>query len=335
MSTLQAEQGARVPSSEAKFQHQVNQTAINSIRLNVPTKPNLAQYVATASDGNMLDLVSGFDTHAASLNSKKTDITVVLENHPSSTTWPKNSHFFSGGVGESPCITSKSFDEMHKCLGILPSNPSHLDLNMIRSNNKANTTQPTMYPESPYITSKSFDDMHKCLGMSHFDLTESSEVENSQDNDSTESSSAYAESSAEVETDINIKRDLIDPRRYQIAFSPFDGTRVLQDQTTDPCNFDMQRDAVAPRQTFHSIDNAPSLNTSNRYWRYVTEGKLILKQRSNGDIRNVALTECGLATFMNNRDLSTHPQAVSTNTSERSSDRGVNSSPDYADVQSD
>lgn len=82
----------------------------------------------SGSDIDIPDLVSGFDKHAATIKPNSTeDIADVLESRPMCTSWPEDSTFFAGNIGhESPYITSKSFDELHKCLG---SNLSSLDLN--------------------------------------------------------------------------------------------------------------------------------------------------------------------------------------------------------------
>jgi hypothetical protein len=75
-------------------------------------------------DNLMPDLLLGFDNYVAT-----EDMTASFEARPI----PKDSHFFAGAgcLGESPCITSKSFDELHRHLGIGLSSDkvSHLDLN--------------------------------------------------------------------------------------------------------------------------------------------------------------------------------------------------------------
>mmetsp|Transcript_4918 Transcript_4918/g.8481 ORF Transcript_4918/g.8481 Transcript_4918/m.8481 type:complete len:411 (+) Transcript_4918:664-1896(+) len=80
------------------------------------------------SNNDIPDLLSGFDKHVASMK-KTVAKTDVFENRPV----PEDSHFFAvaGGIGESPCITSKSFEELHQFLGkgISSDKMPHLDLN--------------------------------------------------------------------------------------------------------------------------------------------------------------------------------------------------------------
>lgn len=308
----------------------------NSTVLTTPTNPT-----ASCSNGSMLDLVSGFDKHAATLSTNQ-DITTILESRPCSTTWPKNSHFFSGGVEESPYITSKSFDELHKCLGgvDMPSEPSDLDLNKTYTGTQNSSSQPVLSTESPYVTSKSFDDMHRCLGnglpsldaMSHVDLgANSAKSGNSHDNDSTESSSAYGESNPGVDIG-NEHREIVDPRsdKFLSAFSPFDGSRVMQDQETAPCQFDtmMRRVSAPPLQVHQVIESYAGRQINPGY------GVEYLDLSQSSNMRLAASSQLGLTTFLNKRDTQAYPHPVSTSTSEQSSDRG-NSSPDCAEVQSD
>lgn len=118
-------------------QPQSNHNQMPDQAFTVPTNFSATSYI-NASANNfpgisrvpssdlMPDLLDGFDKHAASLKEhKKPCITKVLENRPTSTAWPKDSHFFAGATGESPYVTSKSFDDLHQFgAGI-----SHLDLN--------------------------------------------------------------------------------------------------------------------------------------------------------------------------------------------------------------
>lgn len=325
-----AEVPSKKPSSSAHFQHnRVGKASDGAARTTVNRNPT-----AFRSDGSMLDLVAGFDKHAASLIPKP-DIIAVLESRPSSTTWPQDSHFFSTtGVEESPYITSKSFDEMHKCLGgiDIPSKPSHLDLNATSNTRPNDDEKPILSAESPYITSKSFDDMHRCLGMSHFDLRENESPKSvkSQDNGSTESSSAYVESMPTV--DINAEhRESIDPRsdKYLSAFSPFDGSRIMQDHDA-PCNFDSlsQRAPLQVHQAFQTIFE-PVSHTNPRY-RAESQFSPSQSSTQSASMRYAAPSEYGLAKFLNKNCASAYPHAVSTGTSEQSSDRG-NSSPDQSD----
>lgn len=79
-----------------------------------------------SSHSDIPDLLSAFDKHVASM---KNTVTVdITKNRPI----PEDSHFFAGaGVGESPYITSQSFDELHKFLGkgLSTDKMSNLDLN--------------------------------------------------------------------------------------------------------------------------------------------------------------------------------------------------------------
>ena len=71
------------------------------------------------------DLLVGFEKHAAAL---QMNVTAAMNSASENQVIPDSSHFFAGagGVGESPYITSKSFDDLHRFLGKdLP----HLDLN--------------------------------------------------------------------------------------------------------------------------------------------------------------------------------------------------------------
>ena len=273
-------------------------------------------FVATKLSCNgIFDLVSGFDKHTASLKAEQ-EITAVLESRPTSTTWPENSHFFAGSIGESPYITSKSFDDMHRCLGInLPSNPSHLDLNETKfQTNVKHDKQSTLPSESPYITSKSFDEMHKCLGiglpsstLSHFDLN---------------GTSAGAGSNLGIDIHATTVPSITDPRTDKLpsAFSPFDATIIMQDSIT----------------TAHTTGSDLVGNDSNSRYGHA-ENYFNLGQRavdgSNANRSYQAPFEYGLSLLHGGRDTSHYPKEVSA--SEHSSDRGVNSSPDCTDVQSD
>lgn len=66
--------------------------------------------VSSCSNNDIPDLLVGFDKHVASMKQNATEaITLEIS---------EDSHFFAGaGCGESPYITSKSFDEFHKHLG--------------------------------------------------------------------------------------------------------------------------------------------------------------------------------------------------------------------------
>ena len=81
-------------------------------------------------DNFIPDLLLGFDNHEAA-----EDATASFEARPI----PEDSHFFAGAgcIGESPCITSKSFDDLHRHLGIGLSSDkvSHLGLNHYQGSN--------------------------------------------------------------------------------------------------------------------------------------------------------------------------------------------------------
>ncbi|KAL3776974.1 hypothetical protein HJC23_003198 [Cyclotella cryptica] len=289
----------------------------------------------TGCDSNMIDLVSGFDEHTASLNVKQ-DITAVLESRPSSTTWPENSHFFDGTIGESPYITSKSFDELHQCLGKdIPHNPSHLDLNEPRSHTSGNPS--ALSVDSPYVTSKSFDEMHKCLGiglsscMSHIHLSNASMSNESPDVGSSEMLAF---------TDSNSTHDVCDPRsdRSLSAFSPFDANRAMRNHETAPSKIDKVIHRMTASDHAHrgflSLQAGDKFDPSYIYQTHPSSNQII--QGFNMSVSYAPPFEHDLATFLhNNKYDSRYPQVVSTSASERSSDRGVNSSPDCADVQSD
>jgi len=91
-------------------------------------------------DSDIPDLLSGFDQHASAAKPSSIEaLQRVLESRPMCTTWPKDSNFFAGACGhESPYITSKSFDELHKFLGkgISSASISSLDLNAFSSDKK-------------------------------------------------------------------------------------------------------------------------------------------------------------------------------------------------------
>lgn len=84
-------------------------------------------------DSDIPDLLSGFDQHSSATKQTSSEaLQSVLDSRPMCTTWPKDSTFFAGVCGhESPYITSKSFDELHKFLGVGISSAkmSSLDLN--------------------------------------------------------------------------------------------------------------------------------------------------------------------------------------------------------------
>ena len=81
------------------------------------------------------DLLSGFDKHAASLLEQKEKYVSISIHVPTKQTTSDNiivqasEHpLFVGPIGESPYITSKSFDELHKCLAT--NEIPHLDLSI-------------------------------------------------------------------------------------------------------------------------------------------------------------------------------------------------------------
>jgi hypothetical protein len=362
----------RNPSLSVHFQH--HDHALNQVSSVHPVQ-NASRHSNVrdpCADGNMLDLVAGFDKHAAAAAAasaaSKEDITEVLESRPS--TWPANSHLFAGTIGESPYITSQSFDDMHKCLGgiDMPSHPSHLDLNEATTQAK-HDKQLTLSAESPYITTKSFDDMHKfgmglsTSAMSHIDLGAAAVGSKYQDNDSTQSSLAF-ESNQGVENDVIVNGNVADPRSDKLlsAFSPFDGARLMQDEAP-ACKFDLMiRRVVAPvgaqpvagisqtnqrhgiivaPQARHFVETRSAPNYANNQFNpYGLQAHYATSQRPNASMtyeaQNAAAFDSGLDKFFNNQDGASYHQTVSTSGSERSSD-GVNSSPDQdcTDLQSD
>jgi len=80
------------------------------------------------------DLLRGFDKHVALM--KKDNVKDMTESFKARPI-PEDSHLFAGAgcIGESPYITSRSFDELHRHLGIglSPDKVSHLDLNHLGS----------------------------------------------------------------------------------------------------------------------------------------------------------------------------------------------------------
>lgn len=88
------------------------------------------------SDHNDIpDLLSGFDMHAASLSEQKTSyVSIQIPVDPKQTSSDTAVHantsehpLFVGPIGESPYITSKSFDDLHQCL--TSNQIPYLDLN--------------------------------------------------------------------------------------------------------------------------------------------------------------------------------------------------------------
>lgn len=81
-------------------------------------------------DNGMPDLLLGFDNHVAFM---KQDTAEHMTHSFEARLIPEDSHFFAGAgcIGESPFITSRSFNELHRHLGIGLSSDkvSHLDLN--------------------------------------------------------------------------------------------------------------------------------------------------------------------------------------------------------------
>ncbi|KAL3808690.1 hypothetical protein ACHAXA_000176 [Cyclostephanos tholiformis] len=85
-------------------------------------------------DNGTPDLLLGFDKHAAFM--KKDNVEDMTDSFTARPI-PEDSHLFAGAgcIGESPYITSRSFDELHRHLGIGLSSEkvSHLDLNHLGS----------------------------------------------------------------------------------------------------------------------------------------------------------------------------------------------------------
>lgn len=89
-----------------------------------------------ADHNDIPDLLSGFDKHAASmLESKKEDVGLIdASEHP----------LLAGPIGESPYITSKSFDDLHQFLGT--NQIPHLDLNESHSTRQKEQSQKMNIP---------------------------------------------------------------------------------------------------------------------------------------------------------------------------------------------
>jgi len=94
-------------------------------------------------DNGVPDLLLGFDKHVAY---KIKDTVEDMTDSFKARLIPEDSHFFAGAgcIGESPYITSRSFDELHRHLGIGLSSDMvpHLDLNQHQVSN-ANFIVPT------------------------------------------------------------------------------------------------------------------------------------------------------------------------------------------------
>ena len=108
-------------------------TNISSLSENTSYSKSISRHGSSevyCFDNLMPDLLLGFDKHVAA-----EDTTASFEARPI----PEDSHFFAGAgcIGESPCITSKSFDDLHRHLGIGLSSDkvSHLDLNHYQGSN--------------------------------------------------------------------------------------------------------------------------------------------------------------------------------------------------------
>ena len=84
---------------------------------------------SNCSVNDIPDLLVGFDKHVAAMKMTTTEQSTVAAKHRPI---PEDSHFFAGAdCGESPYITSKSFDELHRYLGkgLSSDKMPHLDLN--------------------------------------------------------------------------------------------------------------------------------------------------------------------------------------------------------------
>jgi len=103
-------------------EHDSSEETKSSKSSNEAARSNKAQH-----DLEVTDFVSGFDEHTAAVK-------VGTGNSPRKIgPIPVHSHFFAGLAGESPFISSKSFDELHS---ILDKTPLHLD-----GHNKGNAVQ--------------------------------------------------------------------------------------------------------------------------------------------------------------------------------------------------
>jgi hypothetical protein len=104
-----------------------NEVSTNFVGIS-PHRVSIVKSESICSDHDIPDLLVGFDKHIASMKKTSAEATAVAKHRPI----PEDSHFFAGAdCGESPYITSKSFDELHKYLGIGLSSDKmpHLDLN--------------------------------------------------------------------------------------------------------------------------------------------------------------------------------------------------------------
>ena len=104
-----------------------NATSPNEASINSNASANLCG----VNEMNVPDLLSGFDRHVSSTMKTNAGVT-MKEDAFQNRLIAENSHLFAGsGVGESPYITSKSFDDLHRFLGkgLSVDKIPHLDLN--------------------------------------------------------------------------------------------------------------------------------------------------------------------------------------------------------------
>jgi len=106
-------------------------TNISSLNENTSYSNSVSRHGGSdyCCDDLMPDLLLGFNKHVAAEDTTASFEARAIE----------DSHFFAGAgcIGESPCITSKSFDDLHRHLGIGLSSDkvSHLDLNHYQGSN--------------------------------------------------------------------------------------------------------------------------------------------------------------------------------------------------------
>jgi hypothetical protein len=105
-----------------------NEVSTNFVGIS-PHRVSIGKSESIGSDHDIPDLLVGFDKHIASMKKTSAEATAAATKHRPI---PEDSHFFAGpDCGESPYITSKSFDELHRYLGIGLSSDKmpYLDLN--------------------------------------------------------------------------------------------------------------------------------------------------------------------------------------------------------------
>lgn len=120
---------ASEPSSNDESDYVLSSNEASSCSRGISKRRDLTS-ANLSTHNDMPDLLSGFDNHFASVKTHEMSIIAhVAQSRPI----PEDSHLFAGAgiIGESPYITSKSFDELH----LFPEKVSQLDLDQNAGNN--------------------------------------------------------------------------------------------------------------------------------------------------------------------------------------------------------